>query len=66
MRICKRCEDCGWVCEEHPGRPWAGPHACGCRAAGMPCPRCNTPAEGEEPRMPDGFKATVDKDGWRQ
>jgi hypothetical protein len=28
MMVCKRCDDSGWVCEEHPGRPWAGPHAC--------------------------------------
>jgi hypothetical protein len=47
------------------GRPWEGPHACPCGAAGMPCPSCNTPAEGEAPRMPHGFKTKVDKDGWR-
>jgi hypothetical protein len=27
-------------------------------------PAC-PPAEGEEPRMPDGFKTEFDKDGWR-
>jgi hypothetical protein len=28
MIVRKRCDDSGWACEEHPGRPWAGPHAC--------------------------------------
>lgn len=26
--------------------------ACPCGAAGMPCPLCNRPVEGETPRMP--------------
>ena len=38
---CSLCEDCGWVCETHPDRPWEGEHACTCGAAGAPCPRCN-------------------------
>jgi hypothetical protein len=63
---CDLCEDCGWVCEEHPGRPWEGPHACTCGAAGAPCPRCNVPTEGEVPRMPDGFEIEVDEERWRQ
>jgi hypothetical protein len=62
---CTLCEDSGWVCEEHPGRPWEGPNACPCGAPGAPCPWCNMPAEGETPRMPDGFKVDVDKKGWR-
>ena len=62
---CTLCDDCGWVCEEYPGRPWEGPNACPCGAAGAPCPWCNLPAHGEAPRMPDGFKTDVDKDGWR-
>src|ERR1700754_1750126 len=40
---CSRCEDCGWVCENHPERSWEGEHACTCGGAGMPCPRCNEP-----------------------
>jgi DNA invertase Pin-like site-specific DNA recombinase len=31
---CSLCEDCGWVCESHPDRPWEGEHACTCGAAG--------------------------------
>jgi hypothetical protein len=53
------------VCEEHPGRPWGDPNGCTCGAAGMPCPRCNRAAEGEEPRMPEGFKTEFDRNGWR-
>jgi hypothetical protein len=32
---CSRCEDCGWVCENHPDRPWDGEHACTCGGAGL-------------------------------
>lgn len=62
---CTLCEDCGWVCESHPDRPWQGEHACGCGAAGTPCAWCNRVSEGETPRMPEGFKTEFDKDGWR-
>ena len=31
---CPNCEE-GWVCENHPERPW--PSGCDC-GAGMPCP----------------------------
>jgi hypothetical protein len=58
------CADRGWVCEEHPGQPGQGEQACSCGAAGMSCPRCNTPAEGEQPGLPEGFKTEFDKDGW--
>jgi hypothetical protein len=60
---CTLCEDCGWVCGSHPDRPWQGEHACNCGAPGMPCAWC--PAEGETPRIPEGFKTEFDKDGWR-
>jgi hypothetical protein len=46
-------------------RPWEGPHACDCGAAGAPCPACNATNDGEAPRLPGSFKADVDKDGWR-
>jgi hypothetical protein len=66
MIICIHCQDVGWVCEEHPGRPLAGARACGCGAAGMPCSACNVPENGEAPRMPGGFEIEDDKDGWLQ
>jgi hypothetical protein len=62
---CIICEDGGCFCEDHQDRPWQGPHACPCGGAGAPCPACNASGEGEAPRMPDGFKTEVDKDGWR-
>src|SRR5580692_411856 len=34
---CSLCEDCGWVCESHPDRPWEGEHACACGGAGRAC-----------------------------
>ncbi|UQD69343.1 hypothetical protein JEY40_25360 [Bradyrhizobium japonicum] len=62
---CVNCDDLGWVCENHPERPWDGPRACTCGGAGAPCPVCNVTGEGEVPRMPKGFQVEVDKDGWR-
>lgn len=35
VHACAGCED-GWVCENHPDRPW--PSGCKCGGAGMPCP----------------------------
>jgi hypothetical protein len=52
MINCTLCDDCGWVCENHPDRPWQGPRACDCGGAGAPCPSYNL-AEGHEmPRLP--------------
>jgi hypothetical protein len=62
---CLLCEDCGWVCKNHPERPWEGVHACTWGSAGMPCPACNPVHEGSEPRLPDGFKTATDKKGRR-
>jgi hypothetical protein len=62
---CIFCADTGWVCENHPRRPWEGPHACDCGGAGMPCPECNIPEEGAAPRAPESVKTEVDKGGWR-
>jgi hypothetical protein len=63
---CIFCADTGWVCENHPRRPWEGPHGCPLRRRwGAPCPACNVPEEGAAPRMPEGFRTEVDKDGWR-
>jgi hypothetical protein len=36
-RCCTLCQDIGWVCETHSGKPWSGPNACPCGAAGAPC-----------------------------
>ncbi|MET4513759.1 hypothetical protein [Bradyrhizobium sp. I1.7.5] len=58
---CVNCDDLGWVCENHPGRPWDSPRACTCGGAGAPCPACNFTNEGA-PRMPEGFRVEVDKD----
>lgn len=46
---CTSCDDTGWICETHPNKPWNGPKACGCGAAGMPCIICN--GDGEKPNM---------------
>jgi hypothetical protein len=62
---CALCEDCGWVCESHPDRPWEGEHACTCGAAGAPCPQCNAIDDDMAPRMPKGSKTEFDKKGWR-
>ncbi len=61
---CLLCECSGWVCENHPDQPREGEHGCG--GAGVPCPTCNSPAEGERPRLPPGFKTVLDdEDGYR-
>ena len=62
---CGLCEDTGWVCENHPGKPWDGDHACGCGAAGMPCMRCNPSDLDDPPRPPAGMHIELDKEGWR-
>ncbi|WP_027578501.1 hypothetical protein [Bradyrhizobium sp. Ai1a-2] len=66
MKWCARCGNCRWVCENHPGKPWLGDHACNCGGAGMPCPFCNHSDEDNEPELPEGFHASVRKaDGER-
>jgi hypothetical protein len=59
VATCARCRDTYWVCEAHDDRPWDGEHACGCGAAGMPCPACNPSDRDHPPRPPAGF--TVDQ-----
>lgn len=39
MTQCANCEGEGWVCENHPQRPWGWGEGC-CGGAGMPC-LCN-------------------------
>ena len=62
---CSACDDCHWVCEAHPDRPWkefsTRGDACDC-APGMPCPLCNKPGEGERPDLPPGVKVAMDDD----
>jgi hypothetical protein len=41
---CPTCRGTGWVCENHPDKPWDDEMGCTC-GAGLPC-ECNT---GEEP-----------------
>ena len=57
---CLFCDDEGWVCESHPDQPFAGPHACRCGAAGMPCQKCNPSSLDEPPRLPKGFELIRD------
>ena len=59
---CAVCDDTGWVCEEHPDKPWhARPGGCEC-GAGMPCLACNQPKEDQRPRMPADFVPHIDRD----
>jgi hypothetical protein len=45
--------DTGWVCEEHPGRPWRGASkradASDCCGVGMPCAQCDPCGGIDEP-----------------
>ena len=61
---CELCDDCGWICENHPDRHAMGERACECGGAGSPCPLCNRPGESEALRLPKGFKTMI-KRGWR-
>jgi hypothetical protein len=65
MIKCTLCQDNGWVCETHPGKPWDGPRACPCGAAGAPCPSYNQYDHETPPRMPEGFLVEIDKDSTR-
>ena len=49
---CQRCEDGGWVCENHPDRAYP----CECDGAGMPCPDCNVANIDNPPRLPKAFE----------
>jgi hypothetical protein len=60
MPRCSRCEDLGWVCENHPERPWnkALPNGCEC-GAGMPCPACNVTDADNPSRLPASLKQPI-------
>lgn len=45
---CPNCADAGWVCENHPDKPWTK-EGCEC-GAGMPCPACNQSGSRDDPR----------------
>jgi hypothetical protein len=66
---CLVCDNTGWVCENHPDRPWRGnsqrADACEC-GAGMPCELCN-PCGGidESPTLSPIARVTYDKNGPR-
>jgi len=62
MMICNNCNNSGWVCEEHPNKPWEQGKVTCCSGAGMPCEWCNNE---EEPRDLAGMKIKLNKDGWR-
>ncbi len=55
---CIRCADRGWVCENHPDKPWKisqdRMESCDC-GAGMPCPDCN-PMSGQPHIAADAAK----------
>ena len=53
---CGLCEDSGWVCKDHPHKSWMGAFACTCGGPSLPCPWCNSPKNGEPPRMRRRFK----------
>jgi hypothetical protein len=66
---CQRCDDTGWVCENHDNRPWVdSKRACSCMGAGMPCPTCNPDSrriDHQPPRLPPGLTVTIDRRGTR-
>jgi hypothetical protein len=59
MNWCARCDNCRWVCENHPDKPWLGDRACSCGGAGAPCPICNATDELTAPKTPEGFQPTI-------
>lgn len=66
---CDLCDNTGWVCENHPDRPWREfserADACDC-GAGEPCAVCNRTDADTPPDMSrTGMKTAFDKDGSR-
>jgi hypothetical protein len=62
MRWCARCDNCRWVCENDPDKPWLGDYACECGGAGMPCPVCNHSDADHPPELPEGLEAIAMND----
>lgn len=73
MPTCSNCNGQGWVCENHPNVPWDDGDATCCAAegakwncgAGAPCPKCNPADADTPPRLPDGARTIIDRDGYR-
>lgn len=64
---CLVCDNTGWVCEDHPDRPWRGnserTEACDCDPPGTPC-ECNTCGGIDEPaKLSPIAGVTLDKNG---
>jgi hypothetical protein len=66
---CAVCGGAMWVCEDHVDKPWGGAStradACHCGGAGVPCLACNRSDREHPPKMTQGYKTILDKDGWR-
>lgn len=64
MTDCRTCDGEGWVCEDHPDKPWGNGKNC-CGGAGMPCRICNPSDYSTPPRMPPGTTEIWHRDkGW--
>jgi len=65
---CAWCDNTGWVCEDHPNRPWLGissrADACHCGGAGVPCERWN--ADGQKNGIVQIVAGQTDSSNWRQ
>lgn len=52
--------------KNHANRAWGGASddgdACYC---GVPCPACNPSDREHKPKMPEGYRTTFDKQGWK-
>jgi hypothetical protein len=59
MPTCTLCDDCGWVCEVHPDRPWEGPRL-RLRRRRRTLPGCNSGDGISPPRLPQGFKTDAE------
>jgi hypothetical protein len=53
---CPICKGLGWVCENHPDKPWDPAIGCQCGGAGVPCD-CQGPQDGiDEPDVSEIIK----------
>ncbi len=54
---CKNCNGEGWVCEDHPTKPWQDGEGC-CGAAGAACNICNA----DRDKLSDGMEVIWKRD----